>query len=435
MSEATGQSVHIQTLQDENLRLKRAVEELSVLNELARAIGGSANSEEIMQTIIRRSMRAVNAEQGVITLVDREANNPMKTLVRAMVSSSEHEEFHLTQALLGWMHLNKKPLLLNNPRSDDRFRGVAWDESVRSLLCVPMIVKSELKGVITLSNKKEGKFFSDDDQRLLAIIAVQSGQVIENARLNEREKQLLKMQEEVRLAAKIQTELLPKEAPVIAGYDIAGQSIPAQVVGGDYFDFIPMDDSHIAICLGDVTGKGLPASLLMANVQATLRSQSFIHTSAQKCIERSNAFLFQSTSAEKFVTLFYGVLDVQHHTFSFSNAGHDHPFLITPDHQQPVRLKTGGIMLGMMDAFPFEEETILFPAHALLVLYSDGIAEAMNQHQEQFGEHRIAEVIQAHRHLTSAEIVAALMRAAKAHAGTAPQSDDMTIVVLKRLPG
>lgn len=432
MSETNGHSSQLQSLQEENQRLKRAVEELSVLNELARAIGASSSSEEIMQTIIRRSMRAVNAEQGVITLVGQQANSPMKTLVRAMVSSSEHEEFHLTQALLGWMHLNKKPLLLNDPRTDERFRGVTWDESIRSLLCVPLIIKSELKGVLTLSNKKAGKRFTDDDQRLLAIIAAQSGQVIENARLNEREKQLLIMQEELRLAAKIQTELLPKESPSVSGYDIAGASIPAQIVGGDYFDFIPMDDSRIAICLGDVTGKGLPASLLMANVQATLRSQSFLHTSAQKCIERSNAFLFQSTSAEKFVTLFYGILDFKNHTLSFSNAGHDHPFLFQED-GPPIRLKTGGIMLGMMDSFPFEEEVVALDGSSLIVMCSDGIAEAMNPDQEQFGEQRIEQVIQENRHLSATEIVGALMRAAKLHAGLAPQSDDMTIVVVKRV--
>ncbi len=421
----------LQQLEEENKRLHKAVDELSILNDLARAISISLDPQEIMQTIIRRSLRAIQAEQGVITLVEKQSADPMKTLVRAMVSSAEHEEFHLTQALLGWMHLNKKPLLLNNPRIDERFRGVQWDESVRSLLCVPMMIKGELKGVLTLSNKKEGKQFGDEDQRLLAIIAAQSAQVIENARLNEREKQLLKMQEEVRLAAKIQAELLPKEPPSIPGYDIAGQSIPAQVVGGDYFDFIPMDDSHLAICLGDVTGKGLPASLLMANVQATLRSQSFLQTSAQNCVERSNSFLYQSTSAEKFVTLFYSVLDFKNHTLSFSNAGHDHPFLFQHD-QEPIRLMTGGIMLGMMETFPFEEETAPLNSAALLVMYSDGIAEAMNPNQEQFGEQRIAEVIRAHRDMPAAGMVDALMRAAKTHAGTAPQSDDMTVVVVRR---
>ncbi len=432
MSDPDSHTSDLQTLQDENQRLRKAVEELSIINDLARAISVSLDPQEIMQTIIRRSLRAIHAEQGVITLVERQSADPMKTLVRAMATSSEHEQLHLHQALLGWMHLNKKPLSMNDPRNDARFRGITWDASINSLLCVPMMTKSELKGVLTVYNKKDDASFNDDDQRLLAIIAAQSAQVVENARLNEREKQLLKMQEEVRLAAKIQADLLPKEAPSISGYDIAGQSIPAQVVGGDYYDFIPMDESRIAICLGDVTGKGLPASLLMANVQATLRSQSFIHTAAKNCIERSNAFLYQSTSAEKFVTLFYGVLDFKNHSLCFSNAGHDHPFLFQQD-QQPIRLKTGGIMLGMMETFPFEEETLLLSDNALFVMYSDGIAEAMNTNQEQFGEQRVAEVVQAHRHLPATEIVDALMRAAKTHAGAAPQSDDMTIVVLKRL--
>jgi GAF domain-containing protein len=124
MAEQPVETINAQVLLDENRRLKHAVQELSILNDLARAIGGSLDPQEIINTIIRRSLRAINAEQGVITLVDQEANDPMKTFVRAMDSSVEHEEFHLTQSLLGWMHLNKKPLLVNSPRTDDRFRGV-----------------------------------------------------------------------------------------------------------------------------------------------------------------------------------------------------------------------------------------------------------------------------------------------------------------------
>lgn len=431
MSETNGHSSQLQSLRDENQRLKRAVEELSVLNELARAVGASSNSEEIMQTIIRRSMRAVNAEQGVITLVAQQADNPMKTLVRAMVSSSEHEQFHLTQALVGWMHLNKKPLLLNDPRNDERFRGVAWDESIRSLLCVPMMIKSELKGVLTLSNKKEGNLFTEDDQRLLAIIAAQSAQVVENARLNEREKQLIKMQEELKLAAKIQAELLPKTSPQVAGYDIAGRSIPAQTIGGDYFDFITIDEQRLAICLGDVSGKGLTAAMLMANVQATLRGQSSVATSANECIQRANTLLFQSTSADKFVTLFYAVLDSANHQLRFCNAGHDHPFLFS-DAPEPLRLKTGGIILAMLEDFPFVEETVSLAPNSLLVIASDGIAEAMNARSEQFGEPRLTAIVQDNRDRTSAEVIDAIIDAVKSHAGTAVQSDDMTLVVIKR---
>src|SRR5712692_6084662 len=273
-------------LLEENRRLKRAIEELSILNDLARAIGASLNSQEVMQTIIHRSLRAVHAEQGVITLVGPQAEDAMKTLVRSVMSSSDHEKFHFNQSLLGWMHLNKKPLILNDPQHDDRFKGVRFDESVLSLLAVPMMVKSALKGILAVYNKKDGKIFTEGDQRLLAIIAAQSAQVVENARLYEEEQALFRMQEEVRLAARIQLDLLPKSPPEIKGYDIAGKSVPAQLVGGDYFDFIPTHDYRLALSVGDVSGKGLPASLLMASLQATLRGQTMVSSFAKECVRR-----------------------------------------------------------------------------------------------------------------------------------------------------
>ena len=418
-------------LEEENKRLKRAIEELSILNDLGRAISASLDSQEIMQTIIRRSLRAMNAEQGVITLVDERASQPMRTLVRTMVSSSDHEQFQVNQALLGWMHLNKKPLLLNSPASDERFRGVRWDESVRTLLCVPLIVKSELKGVLTIFNKRDGGGFTEEDQRLLAIIAVQSGQVIETARLYEEEKAFEKMQEEVRLASKIQSDLLPKQMPAIEGYELAGKSIPAQVVGGDYFDFIQIEDKRIAICLGDVTGKGLPASLLMANLQATLRGQSFLCNSPKDCLVRSNKLLFHSTSPEKFATLFYANLDTKDHILSYSNAGHDFPFHFSGS-DIPNRLKAGGVMLGAFEDFSFEEDTIPMKPGDLLVISSDGISEAMNSNLDQFGEERLQTIIRENRSSTPHELIDKIVAAVRAHAGDQPQSDDMTLIVLKR---
>lgn len=431
MPDGSAQASQLNILQEENTRLRRAVEELSVLNDLARTIGASSHSEEVMQTIVRRSLRAVNAEQGVITLVDYEANNSMKTLVRAMVSSSDYEQFHLTQALLGWMHINKKPLLLNSPQSDERFRGVRWEENTRSLLCVPLMIKAELKGVLTVLNKKEGNGFSDDDQRLLAIIAAQSAQVVENARLNEREKQLIKMQEELTLAAKIQAELLPKHPPLLPGYEIAGRSIAAQAVGGDYFDFILLDEHRLAVCLGDVSGKGLTAAMLMANLQATLRGRASAAVSVQECIRHSNRQLFHSTGPDKFVTLFYGVLDTRDHSLCFCNAGHDHPLLF-PGSPEPLELTTGGIILAMMEDFPFVDESVTLPPGALLVIASDGITEAMNEAGEQFGQARLVEIIQSARERPAGEIVDAIIAGVNMHAGGAAQSDDMTVVVLRR---
>lgn len=425
------QTVPTLAAQEETRRLRRAVEELSVLNDLARAIGASLNLQDIMQTIIHRSLRAIHAEQGVITLVDQDASQSMKTLVRTMVSSSKHAQFHFNQSLLGWMHLNKKPLLVADPKADDRFRGVQWDDSIKSLLCVPMMAKSNLIAVLTVYNKRDGGQFTEEDQRLLAIIAAQSAQVMENARLYEEEQALHRMKEEVRLAARIQVDLLPKSAPEIPGYNVAGRSIAAQLVGGDYFDFIPMDSGRYAICLGDVSGKGLPASLLMANLQATLRGQTLLNPPAKVCLERSNRLLYQSTSSEKFVTLFYSILDPSTNALNFSNAGHDAPMLLARG-GDIRRLESGGIVLSILEEFPYEEEAISLAPGDVLVIYSDGITEAINANQELFGEERLLATIRSHRDATANELIDHIVAAVKAYSGPTPQADDMTLVVIRR---
>jgi sigma-B regulation protein RsbU (phosphoserine phosphatase) len=423
--------IKFKSIQEENQRLKRAVDELTILNDLARGIGASLNSQDIMDTIIRRSLRAVRAEQGVITLVDEQAKQPMKTLIRSMVSSSEHQPFHLDQSLLGWMHLNKKPLVISDPLSDERFRGVKWEEPVRSLVCVPLIVKSELIGVLTLFNKRGGGGFTEEDQRLLAIIAAQSAQIVENARLYEEEQALLRMQEEVRFALEIQLDLLPKEAPQIPGYDIAGISIPAQVVGGDYFDFIPIEGNGLAVCLGDISGKGLPAALLMSNLQATIRGQSFLGPSPRECIKRSNKLLFRSTDPGKFATLFYGVLNFEKHELFYCNAGHDRPFLLA-ESKDPTRLDVGGIVLSCMEEFSYEEATIPFNPGDSLVVFSDGITEARNEVGEEYGEERLAAFLQDSLGEPAAAMIDRVIEAVRRHAGDSPQTDDMTLVVIKR---
>ncbi len=422
----------VKALKQENLQLKRALDELSILNDLARAIGASLDSEDIIEKIVRRSVRAVDAEQSVITMVDRQSDDTMKTLVRAMRTSSAHERFHLNQNLLGWMHLHKKPLLTNDPRNDERFRGVKWEESVHSLICVPLMVKSELIGVLTVYNNKDKNEFKEDDQRLLGIIAAQSAQVIENARLYEEEKAFALMQEQIRLARQIQIDLLPKRPPDVPGYEIAGLSIPALQVGGDYFDFIILDKHRLAVTLGDVSGKGLPASLLMANLQATLRGQTLLEVSAGECISRSNRLLYRSTDPEKFSTLFYGVLDSLSHQLFYCNAGHENPLLFSGS-EEPIVLATGGLVLGVTEEFPFEEDSISFKEGDLLVIYSDGVSEAADAGDEQFGEEKLIEFLKKNRHESPQALIDKIVEAVIQHTGDAPQMDDITLVAIKRI--
>ena len=419
-------------LRDENLRLRKAVDELSVLNDLARVISSAMTLDAVIENVVKKSVKAVHGQQGMITLVDEDVPTEMKTLIRTQNSTSDHQQFHLNQNILGWMMINKKPMMTNDLSSDPRFTGVRTEGEIRSILCVPLLAKNKLIGILAVFNKSEDNGFTEDDKRLLSILATQSAQVLETTRLYQQEQSLKVIQEQVRLAAVIQNDLLPKKFPTIPGYEIVGKSIPAQQVGGDYFDFIPLNKKEMAICVGDVSGKGFPASLLMANLQATLRGQTMVTSSAQQCIKHSNKLLFESTSSEKFATLFYGLLDWEQHKFQFCNAGHDPPIHISHSGHQK-RLSTGGIVLGIMDSFPYEEESISLSPNDMIVIYTDGVTEAMDYQQEMFGEENLTSLLMQQHNLSAPEVMDSITAKIKAHIGDHPQYDDITIVVIKRI--
>ncbi len=436
-----GQNGDVQKLRDdnrqlsrENIRLQRAVEELGILNEIATAINSTLALERILDLITQRCVHHLHAEQcAVLLLEEQKAERPFQTICRVGDTSHQRLPFRLDDQLAGWMLKYRSPLLINDMRTDQRFAtGVGDIFPVLSLLCVPMVCKGKMTGLLAVFNKKAKLGFSADDQRLLAIIASESAQVIENARLAEKEKTLLHVQEELRLAYEIQNNLLPKEAPRLAGYDIAGKSIPAKEVGGDYFDFLAVEEQKMAFCLGDVSGKGLPAALLMANLQAAVRGQAMAGTSLTACLERANALLFHNTSPEKFATLFFGCLDAAGHVLHYCNAGHNHPFLIGND-KKPLRLSAGGLALGCFESFPFEESQVALKPGDMLIVFSDGISEALNGAEEEFGEARLSEMAAANRGASAAELIEKILQSVGAHAGNLPQMDDMTLLVVKRI--
>ncbi len=327
---------------------------------------------------------------------------------------------------------NQKPLLINDLPNDDRFTNLSDEEfPIGSLLSVPLKTKGNLIGVLNVFNKINEEGFTLDDQRTLSIIATQSAQVVENARLYDEEQSLKKIEEELKIANDIQTRLLPKTNPQINGFDIAGKSIPAKGVGGDFFDFIQIDEGNIVICLGDISGHGMPAALLMANLQATLRGQALFTSSAGECLTRSNKLLYSSTDLQKFATLFYGILDSSKDILHFSNAGHDPPFLINSD-KDVTRLTRGGTVLGFMEDYQFEEDSVELKSGDTIVIYSDGITEAMNGNDEEYGEERLLTILKKNTFLKAEEIIGKVFESVKSHVQGVPQSDDITIVVVKK---
>lgn len=428
----------IESLEHENEQLARSVRELSLLNELASKIGASTDTAQIIQTITRMSVTALEAEQGAVTLVERDTEptngqlpDRMKTFVRSMSALEERRPLRLQDELVDWMRVYRTPLVVNDPLRDPRFPGVLWEGAHRSILCVPLLVRSRFTGLLTVYNKRDGKEFTAGDQQLLSIIAAQSAQIIENARLFEEEKRLLHMQNELQLANEIQTNLLPKQPPVLQGYAFAGTSRAAETVGGDFFDFIPIGEHQLGLCVGDVSGKGLAAALLMATVHATLRGQTLTDGSAGACLSRCNRMLYPHMTKSRFATLFYGVLDTQRHTLTYANAGHNRPLLRQADGTLRA-IDLGDIVIGALREVTYREASCRLNPGDTLLIYSDGLTEAMNEHRMQFGDRRLATLFRAHGDEPVEALRRRLVKAVRDFSAPAPPHDDLTLIVARR---
>ena len=424
----------VRELDDENKRLRAAVDELSILNDIATTISSAYTLDQIINLIVQKCIKHLRVEQGAVMLLDsKEATSEFKTMIRRANSSHEVLPFRLDAQLAGWMITHKEPLLINELGSDERFTlGKGEDMPYRSLLSVPLCLKGRIVGAINVFNKRADVGFTEADKRLLTIIATQSAQVIENTRLSEEEIALQLMKEEMRLAYNIQMNLLPKN-PTVEGYDIAGKSIPAKTVGGDYFDFMETGPNCLCICLGDVSGKGMPAALLMSNLQATLRGQAMQDCTPDNCINKSNLLLYRSTTTDKFATLFYGMLNTEEHKLCYCNAGHNWPFLIKAN-GETLRLDVGGPVLGIIEDFAYSGDSVQFDPGDLLIIFSDGITEAIDEKETMFDEENLEDVIRQNMANSSVEIIDNIIKSVNDHAGSTAQMDDMTLVVMKRNP-
>ncbi len=414
-------------------KLKLAVKELSVLNDIATAVSTTNDLKQVIELIVHECVNHLNVEQGAIMLLDpTETDDQFRTIVREIDTDTGIVPYHFGVQLSGWMVKYKMPLLINDFPNDNRFTNISGEEfPINSILSVPLKTKGTLIGVLNVFNKIGKDGFTSNDQRMLSIIATQSAQAIESARLYDEEKSLRLIEEELNFATDIQTNLLPKLNPKIDGFDIAGKSIPAKEVGGDYYDFIPIDENKNGICLGDISGKGMPAAMLMANLQATLRGQALFSSSAGECLSRANKLLYRSTGLQKFATLFYGILDSSKSIFYFSNAGHNPPFLIDSA-KKVTRLTKGGTVLGFMEDYQFEEDSIKLSASDSVIIYSDGITDQLNEKDKEFGEDRLLAILTENLKSTADMLIEKVFEAVKSFAKEVPQSDDITIVVIKK---
>jgi serine phosphatase RsbU (regulator of sigma subunit) len=381
---------------------------------------------ELFQLILDLGIKAVNAQRGVLMLLEND------TLV---AKAHKGEGFRISTTVRDKVMKEKASILVRDAQLDDAFKGrmSIVEQKVHTMMAVPLQTNEDrIIGLVYLDSPFILREFTKDDLSLLTVLANVAAIRIENVRLAEIEEVERIMKRDLTQAADIQNQMLPSAAPVVPGADLAGYNAACRTVGGDYFDFFPYPDGRVGLALGDVSGKGMPASLLMMALHARVQVLAEEQMELGSLMTRLNKATCAKCPSNRFITFFFSVLDPATGELRFANAGHNPPIMVQANGRAEM-LEGGGPVLGILASASYVERAVRLERGDMLVLYSDGVTEATNHDFEEFGEERLIEVLKTHRAHPATTIVDAVTRALADFTAGAPQADDITLLVAKRV--
>ncbi len=333
------------------------------------------------------------------------------------------------EGLIGHVALRGKPFIAADVSKEPRYINAR--ARTRSEMIAPIISNNQVIGVFDLESD-DLNAYTNDDLEILMLLSSQVAIIIEKVMLHDSliEKQRLEAQLEV--ARQVQLELLPPRDPELAGFDISAYNFPTEEVSGDYYDWVRIYDDQIGIVIADVSGKGVPAALLMAFLRASLRAATHIGYAPHISMTKVNYLLWESIERNQFVTAFYGVLDAMNRTLAYSNAGHNPPLLIDAEGRTHFE-ERGGVPLGMFRDSRYYEYYVTIEPGQMLVLYTDGVTEAMNANDEEYGRDRLVDAVKRGRHLSARELIAFVHRDVIDWTEGRGAHDDVTFFIIKAL--
>jgi len=302
-------------------------------------------------------------------------------------------------------------------------------EQARLALAVPLSAGARVEGVLAIGERASGMPFSEEDREIAQALARQALAALENARLQRVREEKQRQDRELQIAREIQTSLFPPCPPELSGFEVAAESRPCYEVGGDSYDWIPLEGERLALVIADVAGKGTPASLLMASAHAFVHALAGTAAPAQ-VIERLNRFLLARTQTSRFVTLFYAELDAAKHRLTYVNAGHVPPYRVARD-GTVSRLSQGGPALGLLAEASYDVGEVNLESGDLVAMVTDGVTEAMSPDDREFDDDRVCETLRRLSKASASEVLLGLVAAVNEWAGGAGFSDDLTAMILK----
>jgi serine phosphatase RsbU (regulator of sigma subunit) len=400
---------------------------------------GRFNSKVDLTTLLTSIMEAaktmMDAEASSLFVLDK-ATGELVISVSTGEASDRIGGYRIpkSQGIAGWVATNEQPLLVPDVTQDARFGGDVPGSGfvTRDLLCVPMKnAQGRLIGVLQAINHVGGGTFPDSEIALFQRLADQAAIAIDRERLIREFVEKRKMEQQLNLARDIQTQLWPRSTPELPGYSLFGNSIPAFEVGGDYYDFISLNDGCVALLMCDVSGKGVGAALIMASLRATLRTQLSQNPDVDRAIQVVNEALANDTRPTEFVTIFIGVLCPKTHRFTYVNAGHNPPYVLDAD-GTVTELVPGGPVAGVAHPMDYTSRTITIHPGSLLMMFTDGVTEAENPDGEMYDESRLLDFLHANRTSPLDRLHADLIADVNAFQEGMAHSDDITVLILRR---
>jgi sigma-B regulation protein RsbU (phosphoserine phosphatase) len=405
-----------------NRSLDEKIQQLKTLFELAKEFGGILEQDKLLKLFSLTLMGQVGTSRYAICL--KEGKSIYSKISGAYLETDKVSIFDLVNSPLLSSAIPRK-------KKYDLLREHLAKEKIVAL--VPLQMQNEVKGVLCLGERLRGGIYSESDLEFIFSLSNLAFVSLENSRLFSEEIEKKKLESELLIAREIQQGLLPRTLPEINRFEISGVNISSKQVGGDYYDVIPADDGTFIIAIGDVSGKGTPASLLMANVQATVHALVPFHLPLPVATARINDLIYRNTGSDKFITFFWGVLDPGTRRFQYVNAGHNHPFVLRKD-GTIERLAEGGLILGIMKTImPYQEGSIALQSGDSVIMFTDGVSEAMDVNGVDYTEERLEEFVKRQNGKSAEAVLTEIKDEIQRHTFGAPQSDDITMVVFKAL--
>jgi phosphoserine phosphatase RsbU/P len=413
--------------------LRERIDDLVFVSETSRLLSSTVDPDAVLGNIVRTMAEVMQVKACSLRLLNPKGE---ELIVKATWGLSpgylRKGPVILTENANDQAALAGQTITIDNMQTNPavRYRDEARQEGLVSSLAVGLIAMGKPLGTLHIYTG-EPHVFDAEEVRLFRIIADQAAMTIHNSQLVEEVVVARQREHEISMAAHVQKRLLPARAPSIPGYDCYAITVPSQVVGGDFHDWIELPGGNWGLAVGDVAGKGVPGAILMASVRTALRAQAEYIYALDRIMDRVNRDLVCDTDTAEFVTLFYGVLDSRARRLTYCDAGHEPPVLIRKG--EVKRLVTGGPLLGVYDEAEFAYEALdLVPGDALII-YSDGACDAANFKGERFGRERLLDSINRNAAYGAQRTVEEIQWDIRRFTGFAPPSDDITLMVIKVL--